>query len=149
MSDRVYSITLLSICFLLFIKCGGSDPTAEEKVKDILTKGDGTWTPSQANSITLEGMDVQEDLFPGFTLRFTDDKIFTTGTSPVWLREDTWYFKEGAKGKILIRGMDDKEITIKEISSAQIIFTLEWDQTTFESGRLASLPGIYEFTLGK
>ena len=148
MSNRISILALLAICFLLFVKCGGSDPTAEEKVKKILTKGTGTWTPSEANAITLEGIDVYADLFPGFTIRFTADKIFTTGTSPVWLREDTWHFKEGSKAKIIIRGMDDKEIAIEEVSSAKLKLTLEWDQTTY-GGRSSSLPGLYEFILNK
>jgi hypothetical protein len=149
MRDKLYGISLILFSFLLFVNCGGSDPTAEEKVTKLLIKGDGTWEPSSAaNSITVEGIDVKEDLFPGFTLRFTKDKIFTTGTSPVWLREDTWHFKEGSKATIIIRGMDDKEITIAEISSTQLKISLEWDQTTY-GGRKASLPGLYEFILDK
>jgi hypothetical protein len=146
--NKVYSSVLFLACVILFANCGGSEPSAEEKVKKILIKDDGTWEPSVTNSITLDGIDVQEDLFPDFTIRFTADKIFTTGTTPVWLREDTWSFKEGSKGKIIIRGMDDKEIAIEEISSAQLKLTLEWDQTTYE-GRAASLPGLYEFILDK
>ena len=148
MQRKVYSSVLICF-FLVFINCGGSDPTAEEKVTKLLTSGDGTWEPSSAsNSITVDGIDVKQDLFPGFTLKFTKDKIFTTGTSPVWLREDTWHFKEGSKGRILVRGMDDKEISIAEISSTQLKISLEWDQTTFGS-RKASLPGLYEFILDK
>lgn len=149
MRNRVYSFFLILFCFLFFVNCGGSDPTPEEKVTKLLIKGDGTWEPSSAaNSITVEGIDVKEDLFAGFTIRFTKDKIFTTGTSPVWLREDTWHFKEGSKATIIIRGMDDREIPIAEISSTQLKISLEWDQTTF-GGRKASLPGLYEFILDK
>jgi hypothetical protein len=134
--------------FLVFVNCG-SDPTPEEKVTKLLISGTGTWSPSSAsNSITVDGIDVKQDLFPGFTLKFTKDKIFTTGTSPVWLREDTWHFKEGSKATIIIRGMDDKEISINEITSSQLKISLEWDQTTF-GGRKASLPGLYEFILDK
>jgi hypothetical protein len=149
MRNRVYSSFFVLFCFLFFVNCGGDDPTAEEKVTKLLTKGDGTWEPSAiANSITVEGIDVKEDLFPGFTIRFTKDKVFTTGTSPVWLREDTWQFKEGSKATIIIRGMDDKEISIAEISSTQLKISLEWDQTTY-GGRIASLLGLYEFILDK
>jgi len=149
MRNGIYSSFLILLCFIFFVNCGGSDPTAEEKVTKLLTSGNGTWEPSAAaNSITVDGIDVKEDLFPGFTIRFTSDKIFTTGTSPVWLREDTWHFKEGSKATIIIRGMDDKEISINEISSTQLKLSLEWDQTTY-GGRKASLPGLYEFILDK
>jgi hypothetical protein len=145
--SRVFFWGLL---LFIFVSCGGPDPTVEEKVTKLLTSGDGTWEPSiAANSITVDGIDVQDDLFPGFTIRFTEDKIFTTGTSPVWLREDTWRFKEGSKATIIIRGMDNKEISIAEISSTQLKLSLEWDQTTYGGGRQASLPGLYEFTLEK
>ena len=140
----VFMITSLSI----LISCGESEPTAEEKATKILTKGDGTWQPSVTGAITLEGIDVEDDLFAGFTIRFTADKIYTTGTSPVWLREDTWRFKEGSKATIIIRGMDDKEVLIEELSNEQLKLSLEWDQTTF-GGRVASLPGRYEFILDK
>ena len=147
--QRIVYSSFLICCFLFFVSCGGSDPTAEEKVTKLLISGDGTWEPSATStSITVDGIDVKEDLFPGFTLRFTKDKIFTTGTSPVWLREDTWHFKEGSKATVIIRGMDDKEISIAEITSSQLKISLEWDQTTF-GGRKASLPGLYEFILDK
>ncbi|HEY3430375.1 MAG TPA: hypothetical protein VGK39_06840 [Cyclobacteriaceae bacterium] len=137
------------ISLTMLVSCSESEPSAEEKVTAVLIKGDGTWEPAVAgNAIVLDGIDVEEDLFPGFTIRFTKDKIFTTGTSPVWLREDTWRFKEGSKASVIIRGMDDKEITIQEISATQLKFSLEWDQTTY-GGRVSSLPGLYEFILDK
>ena len=149
MRNGIYSSFLILLCFIALVNCGGSDPTAEEKVTKLLTSGNGTWEPSTAaNSITVDGIDVKEDLFQDFTIRFTADKIFTTGTSPVWLREDTWHFKEGSKATIIIRGMDDKEISINEISASQLKLSLEWDQTTY-GGRKASLPGLYEFILDK
>lgn len=146
---RKYTVLVfMFISISSLISCGESEPSAEEKAKAILTKGNGTWQPSVTAAITLDGIDVKEDLFPGFTIRFTADKIYTTGTSPVWLREDTWRFKEGSKAKIIIRGMDDKEIAIETLSAEELKFSLEWDQTTY-GGRVASLPGRYEFILDK
>ena len=148
---NVYSYAIVFLTVLALTGCGSDpEPSAEQKVKKILLSGGGQWEPtSTASSITLEGIDVADDLFPDFTLRFTSNKIFTTGTTPVWLREDTWSFKPGSKGKIIIRGMDGKEISIEEISSSQLKLTLEWDQTTYGNRASSSLPGLYEFILDK
>lgn len=151
MLNKVYSFVLLLISILALTFCGDDGPklTAEEKVKKILVNGTGTWSPSTTTgAITLDGIDVAADFFPDFTIQFTEDKIFTTGTTPVWLREDTWHFKEGSNATIIIRGMDDEEISIVEVSSTQLKLTLEWDHTTY-GDRTGSLPGLYEFTLDK
>ena len=68
--------------------------TETEKTTEILTSGSGTWTPATTAGVTVDGLDVTSDLFKGFTISFTADKIVTTGTTPVWLREDTWRFKD-------------------------------------------------------
>jgi hypothetical protein len=142
-----YACILLSFASLLGSCSEDAEISPEEKVRKLLTSA--TWKPASGTPITLEGNDVQDELFSGFTIKFTKDRIITTGTSPVWLREDTWHFKAGSKATVLIRGMDDTEISILEISKSQLKLSLKWDQTTFEPGRLASLPGTYEFTLGK
>ncbi len=129
----------------------GDDPgpqtTEQEKVLQILTGGTGTWSPPATNGITLEGTDVTEEFFSGFTIRFAGNQLFTTGTTPVWLRQDTWQFKSGSS-TIFIRGQDDKEVTIESISETELKLTLEWTSTTF-GGRTGSLPGRYSFTLRK
>jgi hypothetical protein len=138
---------LFSLASLLGSCSEETELSPEEKVRKLLTSA--TWKPASGAPITLEGIDVQDELFSGFTIKFTKDRVITTGTSPVWLRDDTWRFKGGSNATVLIRGMDDIEISIVEVSNSQLKLTLEWDQTTFEPGRLASLPGTYEFTLRK
>ncbi len=127
--------------------CKNDDPapqkTQAEKVTAILTAG--TWTPA---SVMVDGADVTADLFTGFSIAFSESTFTTAGTSPVWLRQDTWSFKdEGAT--VIIRGQDTKEITIDEISDTQLKLSLEWDQTTYDDGRSKSLAGTYEFVLNK
>jgi hypothetical protein len=131
---------------LLFSHCSEEpEPTIEEQVTRLLTTG--TWSATATGaSITLSGNDVVNDLFQGFTLRFTNNRIFTTGTSPIWLPEDTWQFKPGSNATIIIRGMDGREIPIREVTNTQLRISLEWDKTTF-GGRQKSLPGLYEFIL--
>jgi hypothetical protein len=131
----------------LLWSCGSSDLSPEEKVTKLLSSG--TWQSTTAgSSIKIGPDDVTDDFFQGFTLRFTKDQFFTTGNSPVWLAQDIWHFKQGSKAGVIVRGMDDREITIVEVSSTVLKFSLEWDQTTY-GGKTSSLPGVYEFTLTK
>lgn len=137
------------LCFilalpLLFSNCGEEELTAEEKVTNLLVSG--TWKPV-ANSITIGGDDASS-LFIGFTIQFTKNQITTTGTTPVWQRVDTWQFKPGSQAQVIIRGSDNREISIDEITNAQLKISIEWDKTTY-GGRVKSLPGVYEFTLTK
>ena len=133
--------------------CGGSDPepaapTEAEKVTRLLTDNGGKWAPTGAAGITVDGIDVTEELFPDFSITFQEETFTTTGTSPVWLRQDTWSFKDQT-AKVIVRGQDSKEITITEVSATQLKLTLEWEQTTHSGGRQASLKGKHEFILSK
>jgi hypothetical protein len=138
------------VCFLS--ACGGGDPepskTQSEKVTEMLTAGTGTWAPANSSGVTVDGVDVTEDLFSGFTITFQDGTLTTTGTSPVWLREDTWQFKDES-ATTFIRGQDSKEVIIEEVSSSQLKLALEWSETTTSGGRKRSLKGKHVFTLSK
>lgn len=146
------------ILYFLFIAvsgmlsgCGGEPepvPTEIEKVTKILTSNGGTWAPITATGVTIDGIDVTDDLFPGFTITFLDNTLTTTGTTPVWLRQDTWKFKDQS-AKVIIRGQDNKEVTITEISASQLKLRLEWTETTTQGGRQHSLKGMHEFILLK
>jgi hypothetical protein len=127
----------------------GPTLTKVEKATKLLTQDGGTWSPG-ASSITLEGVDVTEEFFDGFSMTFAEGTVSTTGTTPMWLREDTWSFKDDG-ATVMSRGQDDKEITIVELTKTKLVFTIEWDQTTYEDdgGRKRSLPGTYEFVLTK
>lgn len=149
---KTLSIALLSV-LIVFSGCKKDDvapqKTEIEKTTELLTAGSGTWTPAPTAGVTVDGLDVTEDLFKGFTIAFQGDKIITTGTTPVWLREDTWSFKDET-ARIILRGQDNKEIIIEEISEDELQLSLEWDQTTYaEGGKLKSIPGTFVFTLSK
>jgi hypothetical protein len=123
-------------------------PSEAKKVTDMLTAGTGTWATSGAGSITVGGIDVTQDLFPGFSITFSESTFSTTGTSPVWLRQDTWTFKDET-ATVIIRGQDSKEITLTQISATQLTLQLTWDQTTYAGGREKSVAGTYTFVLDK
>lgn len=146
----------LSVIMISFMACKGNDPdpvdpepTVKEKRTEILLAGGSSWAPS-ASGIKVDGVDVTEDLFDGFSIKFTSASQFTTtGTTPVWERSDTWSFKDD-NATAIIRQSDGKEITISSISDTELKLTLEWDEYTYEEGgRKKSIPGTYEFVLTK
>jgi hypothetical protein len=162
MTTKILSLICLLAMAFVFVHCGSDDPdpeppielTPEEEVKALLTN-DGTaatWSPPSATSgVLVDGIDVTEELFPGFSLTFNQNgTLTTTGTTPVWLRSDTWVFVAGKEGREFTRGQDDKVVKITDISASELKLTLEWDTTTYgPGGRQHSLKGTYEFTLKK
>lgn len=141
--------SLLLAMVLLFPSCKDDPkPGKQQQVTTMLTSGAGQWSPSAVAGITVDGLDVTSDLFKDFTITFTADKLFTTGTTPVWLREDTWRFKDNT-ATVMLRGQDDKEIAIEAVTKTELQLSLEWDQTTYEGGRKRSIPGKVVFTLKK
>jgi hypothetical protein len=156
MTSRILSLVSLICLAVTFIHCGGDDPkpdpvvpTPVEKVTEMLTAGTATWTPSGSAGITVDGVDVTADLFEGFAIKFGESTFTTTGTTPVWLRTDTWQFTN-ENATAFTRGQDGKTVTITSISDTQLKLTLEWDQTTYEEGgRKKSIPGTYQFILNK
>jgi hypothetical protein len=150
----VISILVMMCAICLSVSLWGckDDPkprqTEAQKVTKLLTSNGGRWSPAGAAAITADGIDVTQDLFAGFSITFSENTFTTTGTSPVWLRQDTWTFKDET-AKVIIRGQDGKAITITSISETQLKLTLQWDQTTYDGGRKRSLAGSYELVLTK
>lgn len=144
---------VISLGFAAVLFACGDDgdrpaPGQVEKVTKALTADGGRWTPPATGGVTVDGVDVTADLFPGFSITFLKGTLTTTGTTPVWLREDTWRFKDET-ATVIIRGQDDKEITIESISDTQLKLTLEWTTTTTAPGRQRSIKGKYQFVLNK
>jgi hypothetical protein len=150
---KILSLATLIAISTVFVHCGGGggDPelTEEQKVTKTLTAGTGQWGQNSASTVYVDGLDVTEDLFSGFTITFTDGGYTTTGTSPVFPSSDTWRFKENTNGTVIIRDSDEKEMTITSLTDTDLVFTLTWDQTTTSSGRQRSIPGPHVFILKK
>lgn len=141
-------IALAALGFLVSCKPDEPTLTPEQKVTKILTENGGTWTLPSVAGVTVDGLDVTQDLFAGFSITFGEGTLTTTGTTPVWLRQDTWSFKDES-ATVIIRGQDNKEITISEITDNQLVITLEWEYDTFEGGRAKSIKGTHQFTMEK
>lgn len=155
MIKKILSIFCLLALSVGFMYCGSDDdpktqePTEKEKVTELLVAGGQSWQPSSSSRITVEGVDVTDEYFEGFSIKFGTNTFTTTGTTPVWLRSDTWEFTDD-NATAFIRGQDEKVVTITNISESELNLTLEWDSTTYaEGGRIRSTPGTYVFTLSK
>lgn len=148
-----YTLAIVTVALLTVLTgCKGSDPGPEltpvEKVTQMLTSGGGKWNVPSTAGVIVDGQDVTQDLFPSFYITFTDGALSTPGNSPVWLASDTWHFKDES-ATVIIRGQDNKEITIKEITDDQLILSLRWDQETYGDGRTKSIVGTYDFVMSK
>ena len=135
------------------MSCGGSDEdppqqTEKERVTELLTGNGQAWKVTTTARVTVDGVDVTDDLFQGFSITFTPTSYTTSGTTPVWPRQDTWQFKDD-NATTIVRGSDGKEVTLTAVSETQLKLTLEWTETTYEGGRKRSLAGKHEFTLAK
>jgi hypothetical protein len=148
-----YIITsLILLAFVFLSSCGGSgpepvpEPTEQEKVTALLTAN--TWKPaSGAGWVTIDGFDGAE-LFPNFTLTFTKTGYTTTGDTPVWPRSGTWHFLTGST-TVIIRDIDDLQVTINNVNDTSLKLTLVWAETTTVGGRQKSLAGTHVFNFTK
>ena len=139
---------VLLFSLLLFAHCKKDDPqpTEEERITQLLASGQ--WVPATGNWVVVDGVSVAE-LFTDFKITFTETGYTTTGTTPVWPRNDTWKFKSGSTS-ILIRDSDQLEVAIENLDERNLKLSLTWNQETFiEGGRTVSVKGKHEFTLVK
>jgi hypothetical protein len=148
LSRTAFAISVLSLGILMSCKSDEPTLTPEQRVTKILTEEGGKWSLPSVAGVTVDGLDVTQDLFPGFSITFGKGTLSTTGTTPVWLRQDTWSFKDES-ANVIIRAQDNKEITISEITADQLILTMEWEHQTFEGGRIKSIKGTHQFALEK
>lgn len=154
---RILSVIVLVVVSISFMHCGGGSdpapPTAEEVMLAALTANGGKWGQTAGSTVEVDGTDFTSELFAGFTITFTSgtngNAYTTTGTTPVWSRSDTWSFKEGSDGEIIVRG-DNIEVEILSISATELVLQMQWDElTTDGGGRTRSIPGTHVFTLKK
>lgn len=150
---KLLSLIVLGAVSIGFIQCGGGGgdpaPTAEQLVLEKLTANTGKWGGNATSTVVVDGLDVTDDLFSNFSITFTEGSYTTTGTSPVFPSTDSWTFKAGTEGTVLVRASDDKEMTISSLTDSELVFTLVWDKTTTSGGRSKSIPGPHVFTLKK
>jgi hypothetical protein len=134
---------ILLSCVIGFSSCDPKGPDESEVNPNLALLTAATW---RVNDVTVDGVN-QNSLFDGFTLKFNNGTFTSTNGAPVWPASGTWSFDSGSNTNIT-RG-DGKALTITSINASTLVFTLEWDETTFEGGRSSSISGAHVFTLTK
>jgi hypothetical protein len=133
---------ILLIVLVVGCKESGSDPSPIDAMKSILTSG--SW---QLQSVTVDNVD-KTSTYAGLTLSFTATAFTATNGHAIWPASGSWQFSDDS-GKNLLRG-DQLPITIGDATtSAKLVLSLNWNKTTYGSGRVASVKGNHVFTLGK
>lgn len=144
----MYSITRIITIFLLVLvelaatSCSDSAAPASEtdRVRKLLTNG-GKWTLVR---LTVGGVD-QTSSNAGFTIVFGTNTYITNDGEPVWAANGTWSFTDSTAKEFARE--DGLVVSILSITDKTLDLGLSWSKTTFESGRLSSIPGTYHYKL--
>lgn len=138
-------IILFSGIALLFshASCKKDDaPTAQEKTTTMLTSA-AAW---QSPVVTVDGVDYS-DLYKDFSIKFDKNTYTTTSDAPVWKASGTWVF---INEEATLMKMDDaREVEINSISDDFLELSFQWNEDTFEPGRINSVKGKQKFKLKK
>ncbi|GAB1444661.1 hypothetical protein MASR2M41_02800 [Flammeovirgaceae bacterium] len=96
--------------------------------------------------VTVDGIDYS-DLYKDLSIAFTESAYSTTGGAPVWAASGTWKFlnEEGT----LLKFDDTREVEINSISDDILELSFQWDENTFEPGRVNSVKGKQKFKFKK
>jgi hypothetical protein len=134
-------ISFAALTALLFIAgCGDNTPEPETtRVQKLLVGGE--WS---VQTVTVGTVDQTNNLYKNLKITFTDGNFTSTGGLPVWQATGTWSFIDNTAKKIK-RG-DAVELTLVEVTSKKLTFTLPWTKTTL-GGRVESLPGENKFVM--
>lgn len=119
-----------------------NQPTAQELVTSILTSAEAWQNPE----VSVDGVDYS-DLYKDLSITFTESAYTTVGGEPVWAASGTWKFlnEEGTMLKL----DETREAEINSISDDILELSFQWDENTFEPGRVNSVKGKQKFKLKK
>lgn len=117
-------------------------PTEQERVIAVLTSA-AAW---QSPIVTVDGVD-HSDLYKDFSITFSKSTYTSTAGAPVWKPSGAWVF---INAEATLMKLDDaQEVEIKILPDDFIELSLQWDQDTFEPGRVYSVKGKQKFKLKK
>jgi hypothetical protein len=143
--NDTFAIILLSILSIgsLFSSsgCKPDDPSATQVALNKLKSG--VWRIDQ---VYVDGAD-RTSLFTGMTLQFTSTTYSTTNGDPVWAASGTWTFTDKT-GNLITRD-DGVQLTISSLTKSALTFSMQWDETTYGSGRKRSVAGPHTFEFVK
>ncbi len=128
---------------LTFAGCKNNDePTPLERITSMLTSAEAWQNPE----VTVDGVDYS-DLYKDLSITFSKSEYTTVGGAPIWATSGKWKFlnEEGT----LLKLDDTREVEINSISDDILELSFQWEENTFEPGRINSVKGKQKFKLKK
>ncbi len=116
-------------------------PTAQEKTTTMLTSA-AAW---QSPVVTVDGVDYS-DLYKDFSIKFDKSTYTTTSGAPMWKASGTWLF---INEEATLMKMDDNREVELLVTDDFLELSFQWDENTFEPGRVNSVKGKQKFKLKK
>lgn len=123
--------------------CKEETPFSDQEQVTALLVSATAW---QDPIVTVDDVD-QSALYKDFSITFTNTTYTSANGSPVWKSAGTWMFKDEAARVMILDGTREVEIT--SISNELLELSLQWEEDTFEPGRIRSLKGKNKFKLKK
>lgn len=144
MRFSVFSLFLVIImAALIFLGCKEDSTSIDrERVTVMLTSAEAWDSPE----VTVDGVDYS-DIYKDFSITFTESAYTTVGGAPVWAASGTWKFLNEEATLLLLD--DTREVEINSISDDILELSFQWNENTFEPGRVNSVKGKQKFKLKK
>jgi hypothetical protein len=140
LSQRV--VLILAILLLSMAGCKKDTPlTAQETVTAMLTSTEAWQEPS----VTVDGVDYS-DLYKNFQIKFDESVYTSSGGAPVWAAAGTWVFINEEATLMKLDGTREVEIIVTD---EFLELSFQWEENTFEPGRVNSVKGKQKFKLKK
>lgn len=137
-----FVLCVILLVVVMLSACDNQDPESKGDVaiKKLTAK---TWT---LQSASLDGTEITNQ-FAGLALNFTSTGFTVANENILWPSGGTWAFTD-ASATAFIRGNDQLEIRILELTRDTLKVELTWTKTTFTTGRAQSVSGVYLFVFG-
>jgi hypothetical protein len=140
-SKNHYTFIMFLVVSTLFINgCGGDDgESATDRTNRLLKSG--LW---KLDRLTVDGVDKTNE-YPGLTLLISEGIYTSTNGEPVWPISGTWNLLDE---ETLSRD-NGETVHIDELKETNLILSLDWQTTTYDEGRIASIKGVHIFKFVK
>jgi hypothetical protein len=144
MKNLLYLI-LITLCILPGCGGGDDDPgtgTTSEATQALATMSASPWN---MKSVTIDGV-AKNNLYTGLKLTITSTGAYSaTNGGAVWVSGN---ITVSSDGKSFTR-TDGTAVAIDNLSSSEMVLSLNWTKNTVGSGRSESVAGKHLFTFGK
>ena len=142
-SIKSVAVTFLVIAMAMLNGCKKNDPPSSQETVTAQLTSAAAW---QSSVVTVDGVD-RSDVYKDFSITFGKNTYTTQSGSPIWKASGTWAFANAEATKMKLDGVT--EVEINSISADLLELTIQWNQDTFEPGRINSVKGKNKFKLKK